>query len=89
MKMHRTVLLLAAALLGPAGLPARAHAGHMAELEKRFAAADRDHDGRLTPDEARAAGMSSVVRDFKRIDKDGKGYVTLEQLKARLLHKDD
>jgi len=89
MKSNRIALLLFAALLGPAVLPAHAHAGHMADLEKRFAAADRDHDGKLTPEEARAADMGSVVRDFRRIDKDGKGYVTLEQLKARLLSKGD
>jgi hypothetical protein len=32
--------------------------------------------------------MSSVVRDFDRIDKDRKGFVTLDQLKTRLLSKD-
>lgn len=87
MTSKRTALLLVAALLGLLPWPALPHAGHIAELEKRFAEADRNQDGRLTLDEARAAGLASVVRDFQRIDKDGKGFVTLEQLRARLLSK--
>jgi Ca2+-binding EF-hand superfamily protein len=88
MKTTHLIPLLVAALSGLAPLPATAHAGHIVELEKRFAAADKDHDGKLTLEEARAAGMSSVVRDFDRIDKDRKGFVTLDQLKTRLLSKD-
>jgi Ca2+-binding EF-hand superfamily protein len=33
--------------------------------------------------------MTSVVRDFALIDKDKQGFVTLEQLKARLRSKGD
>jgi len=51
------------------------------ELAKRFAAADKDGDGRLTLEEA-TAGMPRVARNFDKIDKDKKGYVTLDQLKA-------
>lgn len=50
------------------------------ELASRFAAADKNHDGKLTLEEAQA-GMPKVARNFARIDKDGKGYVTLDQLK--------
>jgi hypothetical protein len=89
MNTTRLLPLLVAALAGPAALPAFAHAGHIVELEKRFAAADKDHDGKLTLEEARAAGMNSVVRDFDRIDKDRKGFLTLDQLKARLMSKGD
>jgi hypothetical protein len=85
----RFIPILFAALAGPAALPVVAHAGHIVELEKRFAAADKDHDGKLTLEEARAAGMSSVVRDFDRIDKDKRGFLTLDQLKARLMSKGD
>jgi Ca2+-binding EF-hand superfamily protein len=81
--------LLAAVLVCSAAMPASGHAGHFAELEQRFAAADKDHDGKLTLEEARAAGMTSVVRDFALIDKDKQGFVTLEQLKARLRSKGD
>jgi Ca2+-binding EF-hand superfamily protein len=50
------------------------------ELEKRFAEADIDKDGKLTAEEAKA--MPLVSRNFSRIDKDKLGYVTLEQIKS-------
>jgi len=50
------------------------------ELEKRFAAADKNKDGKLTPEEATA--MPRVSKNFSRIDKGQLGYVTLEQLKS-------
>ena len=50
------------------------------ELEKRFAEADKNKDGKLTAEEAKA--MPRVSSNFSRIDKDKLGYVTLEQLKA-------
>jgi hypothetical protein len=51
------------------------------EVEKRFAAADKDGDGKLTLDEAKA-GMPRVASSFDKIDKDTKGYITLDQLKV-------
>lgn len=50
-------------------------------LERRFAAADKDHDGRLTLQEAKA-GMPGVAKNFNLIDTDHKGYVTLDEIKA-------
>lgn len=50
-------------------------------LETRFAAADKNHDGKLTLQEARA-GMPGVARNFRLIDTDHKGYVTLDEIKA-------
>ncbi len=50
------------------------------ELETRFAAADKDKDGKLTAEEATA--MPRVSKNFKRIDKAKLGYITLEQLKS-------
>jgi len=50
------------------------------ELEKRFAAADKNKDGKLTPEEAIA--MPRVSKNFSRIDKAQLGYVTLDQLKS-------
>ena len=50
------------------------------ELEKRFTEADKDKDGKLTADEAKA--MPRVSKNFSRIDKDKLGYITLEQLQA-------
>jgi Ca2+-binding EF-hand superfamily protein len=50
------------------------------ELEKRFAEADKNKDGKLSADEAKA--MPRVSSNFNRIDKEKLGYITLEQLKA-------
>lgn len=52
------------------------------ELEKRFAAADKDKDGKLTAEEAKA--MPRISSNFSRVDKDKLGYVTLEQIKSMM-----
>ncbi|ACO80758.1 hypothetical protein AvCA_46530 [Azotobacter vinelandii CA] len=52
-----------------------------AELQERFARADRDGDGRLSETEAEA-GMPFVARHFAAIDSEGQGSVGLEQVKA-------
>ncbi len=54
-----------------------------ARLEKRFKEADKDGDGKLTLDEAKA-GMPRVAEHFAEIDKDKKGYVTLDEIKAAM-----
>lgn len=51
------------------------------QIDERFAAADKNKDGKLTLDEARA-GMPRVAENFDRIDTQKRGYVTLEQIKA-------
>jgi Ca2+-binding EF-hand superfamily protein len=51
------------------------------ELTKRFTAADKNGDGRLTLAEAKA-GMPRLVKNFESIDRDKKGYITLDELKA-------
>jgi Ca2+-binding EF-hand superfamily protein len=50
-----------------------------AELEKRFEAADADHDGKLTKTEADGK-MPKVYEAFDEIDSDHVGYVTLQQV---------
>lgn len=52
-----------------------------AELNKRFAAADINVDGRLTRDEARGK-MPRVYRDFDAIDTTHAGAVTMAQIEA-------
>ena len=54
--------------------------GHM-NVKQRFAAANTTNDGRLTPDQAQAAGWKGVARHFQEIDTDHKGYVTLQDIK--------
>ena len=57
-------------------------AADVADIEARFKAADKNGDGKLTLEEAKA-GMPRVAKAFDRIDTDKKGYITLDQLKAK------
>ncbi len=56
------------------------------ELAQRFAAADKNGDGRLTLEEAKA-GMPRPAKNFATIDKDRKGYVTLDEIKAAIAER--
>ena len=51
------------------------------EIAARFAAADTDHDGKLTLAEAKA-GMPRVAANFSKIDADQSGTVTLAEIEA-------
>jgi hypothetical protein len=51
--------------------------------EQRFKAADKDGDGKLTREEARA-GMPRVHSNFDKLDTGKLGFVTLDQVKAAL-----
>jgi Ca2+-binding EF-hand superfamily protein len=53
----------------------------MAMLNQRFDAADANHDGKLTQEEAKA-GMPRVAEHFDEIDADHKGYITKDQIVA-------
>ena len=50
-------------------------------MAERFNAADTNHDGKLSLDEAKA-GMPMVVRHFDEIDTGHTGAITLDQLNA-------
>ncbi|MBX3608362.1 MAG: calcium-binding protein [Hydrogenophaga sp.] len=52
-----------------------------AELDQRFAAADKNGDGRLSADEAKQ-GMPFVHRQFAKIDSAGEGSVSKAQIAA-------
>jgi EF hand len=52
-----------------------------AEMQKRFAAADKNGDGRLTREEAQA-GMPFVYKHFDEIDKTRQGSITLAEIAA-------
>ncbi|WP_144158451.1 EF-hand domain-containing protein [Paraburkholderia sp. BCC1885] len=74
--MKRFCLMLVAALAVSSVYAQDAMAD---KLQARFAAADIDHDGKLTLAEAQA-GMPRVAAHFAQIDADHKGYVTLDDI---------
>lgn len=49
-------------------------------IEERFKAADKNGDGKLTLEEAKA-GMPRVASNFDRIDTQKLGYITVDQIK--------
>ena len=51
------------------------------QIDDRFAQADKNHDGKLTLEEAQA-GMPKVAANFDKIETQKKGYVTVDQIKA-------
>lgn len=93
--IHRTTLALAALVaVAPAFAQQGQEQGHgqppspeqraqrmMEHMSERFNAADANHDGKLTLDEARA-GMPMVARNFDQIDTAHTGGITLDQLTA-------
>ena len=52
-----------------------------ARIQARFAAADANHDGRLTREEA-SSGMPFVYKHFDDIDKQKAGSVTMADIAA-------
>ena len=51
-------------------------------LKDKFTTANATLDGRLTKEQAEAAGLKSVARNFATIDEHQAGYITLEQLRT-------
>ncbi len=73
-----TMSIVAPARAQDAGAGRRDMAG---ALQKRFAAADKNGDGRLTREEAQA-GMPMVYKHFDEIDKAHAGSVSLADIAA-------
>lgn len=53
--------------------------GRAKEIAERFAAADKNHDGKLTLEEAKE-GMPRIAAAFEKIDTEDRGYLTLQQI---------
>lgn len=85
--MKKTILFatlsLASIALAPAA-HAQSYEEQLAQLTERFKKADKNGDGKLTQKEAEDGGMTRLARFFSRVDTDGDGYVSFDQLKARL-----
>jgi Ca2+-binding EF-hand superfamily protein len=54
------------------------------DAEERFAASDKNTDGKLTLEEAQA-GMPRIASNFKKIDTNNDGFVTIEEIKVMIL----
>ena len=51
------------------------------EIAQRFTKCDKNHDGKLTKEEAKGC-MPRIYEHFSYLDSDGKGYVTVAQIQA-------
>jgi hypothetical protein len=74
------VYMLAAGKAGAAD-KAGAEAKRDAQIDSRFAAADKDKNGKLTLEEAKA-GMPRVAKNFDKIKTGSNDYVTIDEVKA-------
>lgn len=74
------LLVLSATLVGCARSQGPRAAQMSQELQRRFALADRNADGRLDREEART-GMPRVYSNFDAIDTGRTGFITLDQLR--------
>lgn len=78
MKIRSLGFVIAAGLGLSAGLPA--FAMHHEKMEAAFKAADKDGDGTLDREEAKA--MPRIAKHFDRIDADKSGTVSLDEIGA-------
>lgn len=75
---------MAFALNASAQTPTASQQNQIKEAEERFAAADKNADGKLTLEEAKA-GMPRIASNFTKIDTNKDGIVTLEEIKVMIL----
>jgi hypothetical protein len=68
-------------VLAQAAPPAGAEGKSGPTLRRLFAAADANHDGKLTKDEARG-WLPITYENFERLDVDKRGHITFEQFMA-------
>lgn len=86
MNLSRVRAVIALALGTALAMSASAQSASRAErlhakLSERFAAADQNHDGRLSKAEAEG-GMPFVARNFEQIDQAGKGSLSQDEITA-------
>ncbi len=79
-----TVTALAFATVASAQTPTASQEKQIKDAEERFASADKNADGKLTPEEAKA-GMPRIASNFKKIDSNNDGFVTIEEIKVMIL----
>ena len=74
-------LIITVVLMGSLGFAQAQESRTDKEIDQRFAMADKNKDGKLTLEEAKA-GIPRVAANFSRIDTQNKGYVTAAEIKA-------
>jgi hypothetical protein len=57
-------------------------ARNVREIDKNFDVADKNHDGKLTREEAQSGSTPMIANHFDAIDADHKGYVTKSDVHA-------
>lgn len=79
-----TVTALSFATVASAQTPTASQEKQIKDAEERFASADKNADGKLTLEEAKA-GMPRIASNFKKIDSNNDGFVTIEEIKVMIL----
>ncbi|SFS12174.1 hypothetical protein SAMN05216570_2623 [Dyella sp. OK004] len=87
-RIARTALIVAIGLGLPMWASAQAGVGRLASkldmASKNFDAADRDHDGMLTKDEAEKGNVPFIAHHFDQIDREHRGKVSKQDVAAYL-----
>lgn len=76
--------LMAVAAVAVAQTPTASQQKQIKEAEERFAASDKNADGKLSLEEAQA-GMPRIASNFKKIDTNNDGFVTIEEIKVMIM----
>jgi Ca2+-binding EF-hand superfamily protein len=78
------VSLMTVAAIAVAQTPTANQQKQIKEAEERFAASDKNADGKLSLEEAQA-GMPRIASNFKKIDSNSDGFVTMDEIKVMIL----
>ena len=84
MRTHSRFLILAAALAVAVPAAAQTGLGYMAKkldiAVKNFDAADRNHDGLLSKEEAQKGNVPFIAKHFDQIDREHRGQVSKDDV---------
>lgn len=91
--MHRiAIVIIAAVVLGILPIASIAQTGlnqvarGVRQMDKNFDVADKNHDGKLTRQEAQSGSTPFIANHFDAMDTGRKGYVTKADVHAYIQH---